>query len=156
MSEDSYDWVMGINLKGPLFLTQLIANRMLDQKKTDPDFSGCIINVSSISATIASINRGEYCISKAGMSMLTQLFATRLGAEGIPVFELRPGLIKTDMTSVVTEKYDKLIAGGLTIQPRWGFPEDVGKAVASLVRGDLPYSTGQVIMIDGGLSQPRL
>lgn len=156
MSEDSYDWVMGINLKGPLFLTQAIANKMLAHRKSDPGFPACIVNVSSISATVVSINRGEYCISKAGLSMVTQLFATRLGAEGIPVYELRPGVTKTDMTSVVTEKYDKLIAGGLTVQPRWGFPEDVGKAVASLVKGDFPYSTGQVIMIDGGLTIPRL
>lgn len=156
MSEDSYDWVMGINLKGPLFLTQAIANKMLAHRKTDPDFPACIVNVSSISATVVSINRGEYCISKAGLSMVTQLFATRLGEAGIPVYELRPGVTKTDMTSVVTEKYDKLIAEGLTVQPRWGFPGDVGKAVASLVRGDFPYSTGQVIMIDGGLTIPRL
>lgn len=156
MSEDSYDWVMDINLKGPLFLTQLIANKMLEQKQADPDFEAYVINISSISATVASVNRGEYCISKAGMSMLTQLFATRLAADGIPVYELRPGVTKTDMTSVVTEKYDKLIAEGLTLQPRWGYPEDVGKGVASLVRGDFPYSTGQVIMIDGGLTLQRL
>ncbi|PHN06294.1 3-ketoacyl-ACP reductase [Flavilitoribacter nigricans] len=156
MSEDSYDWVMGVNLKGPLFLTQAIANKMLDHKRADADYEACIVNVSSISATVASINRGEYCISKAGIGMMTQLFATRLAGEGIPVYELRPGVIKTDMTSVVTEKYDKLISEGLTLQPRWGFPEDIGKAVASLVRGDFPYSTGQVIMIDGGLTSQRL
>lgn len=156
MTEDSYDWVMGINLKGPLFLTQAIASKMVEHRKADADFEGYIVNVSSISATVASINRGEYCISKAGVGMVTQLFATRLAAEGIPVYELRPGVIKTDMTSVVTGKYDKLIAEGLTLQPRWGFPEDIGKAVASLVRGDFPYSTGQVIMIDGGLTAQRL
>ena len=98
--------------------------------------------MSSISATIASINRGQYCISKAGMGMLTQLFAVRLGPEGIPVYEVRPGIIQTDMTAAVQEKYDKLIAEGLCVTPRWGFPEDVGKAVAALVRGDLLYSTG--------------
>lgn len=156
MSEDSFDWVMGINLKGPLFLTQAIANKMLDEKRANPDFEACIVNVSSISATVASINRGEYCISKAGIGMMTQLFATRLAGDGIPVYELRPGVIKTDMTSVVTEKYDNLIANGLTLQPRWGFPEDIGKAVAALVRGDFPYSTGQVIMIDGGITMQRL
>lgn len=156
MTEDSYDWVMGINLKGPLFLTQAIANKMMDHKREDPDFAATIVNVSSISATVASINRGEYCISKAGIGMMTQLFATRLAAAGIGVYELRPGVIKTDMTSVVTEKYDKLIAEGLTLQPRWGFPDDIGKAVAALVRGDFPYSTGQVIMIDGGLTMQRL
>ena len=156
MTEASYDRVMGINLKGPLFLTQQIANRMLAEKRNDPDYDACIINVSSISATVASVNRGEYCMSKAGMAMLTRLFATRLAAADIPVFELRPGVIKTDMTSIVTEKYDELIADGLTLQPRWGFPEDVGKAAVSLARKDFPYSTGQVIMIDGGLTLPRL
>jgi NAD(P)-dependent dehydrogenase (short-subunit alcohol dehydrogenase family) len=156
MTEGSYDRVMGINLKGTFFLSQLAAREMVALKKADPDFEAYIVNISSISATVASINRGQYCISKAGMSMVTQLFANRLAPEGIPVYELRPGVIKTDMTSVVTEKYDKLIAEGLTLQPRWGFPEDVGKAVAALVRGDFPYSTGQVIMIDGGLTQARL
>ncbi|MCB0632706.1 MAG: 3-ketoacyl-ACP reductase [Saprospiraceae bacterium] len=156
MSEGSYDRVMGINLKGTFFLSQLAAREMVARKQADPDFEAYIINISSISATVVSINRGQYCISKAGMSMVTQLFATRLAPEGIPVYELRPGVIKTDMTSVVTEKYDKLIAEGLTLQPRWGFPEDIGKAVAALVRGDFPYSTGQVIMIDGGLTQARL
>lgn len=152
-TEESYDRVMGINLRGAFFLTQLVSNQMLDiADKT----SCCIVNVSSISATIASISRGEYCISKAGLSMVTQLFATRLGAEGIPVYEVRPGVTATDMTGPVKEKYDRLIAEGLTVQPRWGFPEDVGKAVASLVRGDFPYSTGQVIMVDGGLTIPRL
>ncbi len=152
-TEESYDRVMGINLRGAFFLTQLVSNQML---KISDKTSCCIVNVSSISATIASISRGEYCISKAGLSMVTQLFATRLGAEGIPVYEVRPGVTATDMTGPVKEKYDRLIAQGLTVQPRWGFPEDVGKAVASLVRGDFLYSTGQVIMVDGGLTIPRL
>jgi len=117
---------------------------------------GCIINVSSISATVASVTRGEYCISKAGLSMMTQLFAVRLGAHGIPVYEVRPGIIATDMTAGVKEKYDQLIGNGLLVQPRWGLPDDVGKAVAMLAAGELPYSTGQVIMIDGGLTIPRL
>lgn len=156
MTEESYDRVMGINLKGALFLTQAVAKQMLETKRTNTDFQGCIVTVSSISATVASINRGEYCISKAGLSMVTQLFATRLGAEGIPVYEVRPGVIKTDMTAVVQEKYDTLIAEGLMVQARWGFPEDVGKAVAALVRGDFPYSTGQVIMVDGGMTLQRL
>lgn len=155
-SEDSYDWVMNINLKGPYFLTQAAANWMVEQKQSDPDFSASIINISSISATIASVNRGEYCISKAAMSMMTQLYATRLGSIGIPVYEVRPGIIMTDMTAGVQEKYDRLIADGLTIQPRWGYPEDVGKAVVALASGQFPYSTGQVIMVDGGLTQPRL
>ncbi|WP_116105297.1 3-ketoacyl-ACP reductase [Lewinella sp. IMCC34191] len=156
MSEHSYDRVMGINLKGPFFLTQAIARRMVANRREDDHFSAYVINVGSISATVASINRGQYCTSKAGMGMMTQLFAARLAGEGIPVYELRPGIIKTDMTSAVTEKYDRLIADGLTLQPRWGTPKDVGRAVAALVRGDFPYSTGQVIMIDGGLTIPRL
>ncbi len=155
-SEESYDYVMSTNLRGVFFLTQAFARDMVAAKKADPAFSGCIVNITSISATVVSITRGEYCIAKAGLSMMSQLFATRLGPDGIPVYEVRPGVIKTDMTAGVTEKYDKLIAGGLNIQPRWGFPEDVGKAVASLARGDLPFSTGQVIMVDGGLVVPRL
>ena len=156
MSEESYDRVMDINLKGAFFLSQMAAKSMIQAKKTDAGFPAYIINVSSISATVVSVNRGQYCISKAGMSMVTQLFAARLGAEGIPVYELRPGVTHTDMTAVVKEKYDKLIAEGLCVTPRWGYPEDVGKAVAALVRGDFPYSTVQVVMIDGGLTIPRL
>jgi NAD(P)-dependent dehydrogenase (short-subunit alcohol dehydrogenase family) len=155
-SEESYDHVVDTNLKGVFFLTQAFARDMVAAKKADPKFSATIVNITSISATVVSINRGEYCIAKAGLSMLSQLFATRLGADGIPVYEVRPGVIKTDMTAGVTEKYDKLIAGGLNIQPRWGYPDDVGKAVASLARGDMPFSTGQVIMVDGGLTIPRL
>jgi 3-oxoacyl-[acyl-carrier protein] reductase len=155
-TEESYDWVMGINLKGPYFLTQAVANWMIEQQKEDESFQGCIVNISSISATVASPSRGEYCISKAGVSMATQLWASRLGEFGIPVYEIRPGVIRTPMTEAVKEKYDRLIEDGLTIQPRWGFPEDVGKAVAMLVRGDLPYSTGQVIMVDGGMMVQRL
>jgi 3-oxoacyl-[acyl-carrier protein] reductase len=155
-TEESFDDVLSTNLKGNYFLTQLSANWMIEQKKSDPAFQGCIINVSSISATVASVNRGEYCISKAGLSMSTQLFAVRLGEFDIPVFEVRPGIISTDMTSGVKEKYDKLIEGGLTIQKRWGSPNDVGSVVASLAVGNFPYSTGQVIMVDGGLTIPRL
>jgi len=155
-SEESYDFVVDTNLKGPFFLTQAVANEMVAAKKADPDFKAMIVNVSSISATVVSINRGEYCIGKAGLSMVTQLFATRLGPEGIPVYEVRPGVTKTDMTSGVTDKYDKLIEEGLCVQPRWGLPEDSGKVVASLARGDFPYSTGQVVMVDGGLTIPRL
>jgi len=155
-TEESFDDVLSTNLKGNYFLTQLAANWMIEQKKSDNSFQGCIINVSSISATVASVNRGEYCISKAGLSMSTQLFAVRLGEFDIPVFEVRPGIISTDMTSGVKEKYDTLIAGGLTIQKRWGSPDDVGSVVASLAVGNFPYSTGQVIMVDGGLTIPRL
>lgn len=156
MSVESYDRVMGINLRGPFFLTRDVAARMVADRRADAAMTACIINVGSISATVASVNRGQYCVSKAGMGMMTQLFAARLAGEGIPVYELRPGIIRTDMTSVVTDKYDRLIADGLTLQPRWGLPEDVGRAAAALVRGDLAYSTGQTIMIDGGLTVPRL
>lgn len=155
-SEESYDYVVNTNLRGVFFLTQALARDMVAARKADPKFAAYIISITSISATVVSINRGEYCIAKAGLSMMSQLFAARLGAEGIPVYEVRPGVIKTDMTAGVTEKYDKLIAGGLNIQPRWGFPDDVGKAVAALARGDFPFSTGQVVMVDGGLVVPRL
>jgi len=149
-TEESYEWVMKINLQGPYFLTQLIANQMIKQRKQDQSSFTCIINISSVSSTVASPSRGEYCISKAGVSMATSLWAARLGEYDIPVYEIRPGIIKTDMTAAVTEKYDKLIAEGLLRQKRWGLPEDIGKAAASLARGDMAYSTGQVIMVDGG------
>jgi NAD(P)-dependent dehydrogenase (short-subunit alcohol dehydrogenase family) len=155
-TESSYDEVMNVNLKGPYFLTQLVSDWMIRQKEMDADYEGCIINITSISSTVASINRGEYCISKAGLSMMTQLFAVRLGDYNIPVFEVRPGITETDMTSGVKNKYDNLIAKGLCLQKRWGTPDDVGKAVASLASGDFAYSTGQVIMIDGGLTISRL
>ena len=155
-TEESFDDVINTNLKGNYFLTQLAANWMVSQKKSDPDFTASIINVSSISATVASINRGEYCISKAGISMATQLFAVRLGEYDIPVYEVRPGIISTDMTSGVKEKYDRLIEQGLCVTKRWGYPKDVGKAVGSLANGNFPYSTGQVIMVDGGLTIDRL
>lgn len=155
-SEDSYDFVVDTNLKGTFFLTQAFARAMITARQANPDFAAAIVNITSISATVASITRGEYCIAKAGFAMLTQLFATRLGSDGIPVYEVRPGVIKTDMTAGVSEKYDKLIAEGRMVQPRWGMPADVGKAVAALARGDLPYSTGQVLMVDGGLTVSRL
>lgn len=155
-TEESFDEVISTNLKGSYFLTQQAANWMISQKKEDEDYQACIVNVSSISATVASVNRGEYCISKAGISMATQLFAVRLGEFDIPVFEVRPGVIMTDMTSGVRDKYDKLIEQGLCVTPRWGFPEDVGRVVRALASGNFPYSTGQVIMVDGGLTLPRL
>ena len=156
MAEENFEWLMKINLQGPFFLTQAVLRWMLEEKKADPDFPAAVINVSSISATVASISRGEYCISKAGVSMATQLWAARVAPEGIGVYEIRPGIIHSDMTAVVTQKYDKLIAEGLTLQPRWGEPEDVGKAAAMLLRGDIAYSPGQVIMVDGGMSVIRL
>ena len=155
-SEESFLHVVTTNLQGPYFLTQAAANWMIKQKQEDELFECCIVNISSISATVASVNRGEYCIAKAGLSMMTQLFATRLGEYNIPVYEVRPGIIHTDMTAGVTEKYDKLIDAGLTIQKRWGESDDVGKAVAALALRYFPYSTGQVIMVDGGMTISRL
>ena len=155
-TEESYDRVMGINLKGPYFLTQAAAHWMIEQRRDAPDLFQAVVNVGSVSATVASTNRGEYCLSKAGVGMATQLWAARLGGEGIPVYEVRPGVTRSDMTSGVTEKYDRLIEDGLLVQSRWGEPEDVGKAVAMLARGDLPYSTGQVVTVDGGLTLARL
>ena len=155
-TEESFEYVIDINLKGPYFLTQLFANHMVEQKKLDAGFEACIINVSSVSATVASVNRGEYCISKAGIAMATKLWAARLGEFDIPVYEIQPGIIKTDMTSGVTEKYDKLFADGLAIQKRWGLPEDIGKVAVSMATGHLPYSTGQVVRVDGGMTVQRL
>lgn len=155
-TEESFEEVVRTNLQGPYFLTQATARWMIKQKASNPDWSGCIISVSSISATVASPSRGEYCISKAGVSMATQLWAVRLGEFDIPVYEVRPGVIATDMTAGVTEKYDNLIANGLCVQKRWGTPDDVGKAVTALAAGSFPYSTGQVMMVDGGLTLPRL
>ncbi|MCW8129046.1 MAG: 3-ketoacyl-ACP reductase [Planctomycetota bacterium] len=148
--EASYDRVMDINLKGPFFLTQLAARTMLDLRKAGTIERGYIVNISSISAYTASVNRGEYCLSKAGMSMLTALFAARLAQEAVGVFEVRPGVIATDMTGPVKEKYDKLIAEGLSPIRRWGTPEDIGRCVAAILRGDFPFSTGQVFDVDGG------
>lgn len=156
-SEESFDYVVDTNVKGPYFLSQAAANWMIEQKDAkDADAFYAIINVGSISATVVSVNRGEYCVSKAGIAMMSQLFAARLGEYGIPVYEIRPGVIKTDMTSGVTGKYDALIEDGLCVTKRWGLPDDIGKAVAALANGQFPYSTGQVIMVDGGLTMPRL
>ncbi len=156
--EESFERVLRTNLQGPYFLTQAAARWMIEQKQAEFDFQGCIINISSVSATFASVERGEYCISKAGLAMATQLWAARLGEFGIPVYEVRPGVIRSDMTAGphVQEKYDQLIAEGLMVQQRWGLPEDVGKACAMLARGELTYSTGQVLMVDGGMSISRL
>ena len=155
-SEESFDRVVGINLKGPYFLTQLVANWMIDQKKEHPDRKFRIVNTSSISAYTSSPGRGEYCISKAGVGMMTALYADRLAEFGIGVFEIRPGIIATDMTSVVKDKYDKLIADGLTPTKRWGKPEDIAKAVGAIAEGRLDFSTGQVINVDGGFHLRRL
>ena len=141
--------------QGPYFLTQLVARWMIEQPQSN-HFPGVIVNISSVSATEASINRGDYCISKAGISMATQLWAHRLAEFGVAVYEVRPGIIHTDMSAAVAEKYDRLIAAGLTVENRWGEPEDVGRAVAMLARGDLSYATGNVLNIDGGLTLRRL
>jgi NAD(P)-dependent dehydrogenase (short-subunit alcohol dehydrogenase family) len=154
--EEIFDEVLETNLKGPYFLTQLFANHMVEQKQKNKDFECCIINVSSVSATIASVNRGEYCISKAGIAMATKLWAARLGEYNIPVYEIQPGVIKTDMTEAVTEKYDKMFSEGLALQKRWGLPEDIGKVAAAMATGMMPYSTGQVVMVDGGMTIQRL
>jgi 3-oxoacyl-[acyl-carrier protein] reductase len=148
--EESFDRLIAINLKGPYFLTQQVARWMIDLRGTIPEFAPKIITISSISAYAASINRGDYCLSKAGLGMLTKLFAVRLAEHGIGVFEIRPGVIQTDMTSGVQGKYDKLIDDGLTPIRRWGFPEDVGRAVAAVAAGSFPFSTGEVINVDGG------
>ncbi len=155
-TEDIFDEVLETNLKGPYFLTQLFANHMVKMKINDNSFPCCIINISSVSATVASVNRGEYCISKAGIAMATKLWAARLGEFDIPVYEIQPGVIKTDMTAGVTEKYDKLFEQGISIQKRWGTPEDVGKVAAAMATGMLPYSTGQVVVVDGGMTVQRL
>jgi NAD(P)-dependent dehydrogenase (short-subunit alcohol dehydrogenase family) len=154
--EEIWDEVMEINLKGPYFLTQLFASYFVEMKVKNPLFDATIINVSSISAFVASVNRGEYCISKAGIAMATKLWATRLGEYDVPVFEIQPGIIKTDMTAGVVEKYDKLFQEGISLQRRWGLPDDVGKVAAMLAQGNLPYATGQVIKVDGGLNIQRL
>ena len=155
-TEESYDRVLGINLKGPYFLTQLVANWMVEQKKNHSKRKFRIVNISSVSAYASSISRGEYCISKAGLSMMTKLYADRLAEFGIGVFEIRPGIIATDMTSVVKDKYDKLITGGLTPIRRWGRPEDVAQAVRAIAEGRFDFSTGQVIDVDGGFHLRRL
>ncbi len=155
-TEESFLEVMAVNLLGPYFLTQLAARRMIQQAPDATGRRGCVVNITSVSAIAASVNRGEYCLSKAGLSMATRLWALRLAEYGIPVYEVRPGIIRTDMTASVAEKYDRLIEEGLVPQSRWGSPEDVGKAVAVLASGSLPYSTGSVIPVDGGMLLPRL
>ncbi|GAC1702348.1 MAG: 3-ketoacyl-ACP reductase [Candidatus Acidiferrum sp.] len=152
-TEESFDAVINTNLKGPYFLTQLVARRMLESNRRQ---SCKIINITSISASTVSISRGDYCVSKAGLAMMTQLFAARLAESGINVYEIRPGIIGTDMTGSVKAKYDKLISDGLTPIPRWGTPEDVGKAVVAIAQGLLPFSTGEVIHVDGGFHIQRL
>ena len=153
---ESFDRVLGINLRGPYFLTQRVANAMLAQQQPTGKPIGTIINVSSVSATTVSTNRGEYCISKAGVGMATQLWAVRLAPEGILVYEVRPGVIATDMTAGVQAKYDEQFANGLAPMPRWGTPADVAGAVVQLAAKRMPYSTGDVITVGGGMQIPTL
>jgi 3-oxoacyl-[acyl-carrier protein] reductase len=170
--EESFDRLIRINLKGPYFLTQRVAREMVRQRSQKPEARGqkpgaasrneegeyrpAIVTISSISAYTASVNRGDYCIAKAGLGMMTALFAARLAEHGINVYELRPGVIETDMTGPVKAKYDKLIAEGLTPIMRWGRPDDVAKAVVAIAQGFLPFSTGEVINVDGGFHLRRL
>lgn len=156
MTEASYDEVMAVNLKGPFFLTQAAARVMIAQARAGAAYPPRIINIGSISAYTSSTSRAEYCLSKAGIGMMTALFADRLAAEGINVYEIRPGIIETDMTSGVRDKYDRLIADGLTPIRRWGRPEDVAAAVIAIAEGYLPFSTGEVINVDGGFHLRRL
>jgi 3-oxoacyl-[acyl-carrier protein] reductase len=153
-TEDSFEEVLRTNLQGPYFLTQAVAQLFVRQGHENSHRA--IVFVTSVSADLASPQRGEYCVSKAGLSMAARLFAVRLAPERIPVYEVRPGVIATDMTAGVKDMYDTRIAGGLVPDGRWGQPEDVGRAVASLIRGDMPYATGTIVNIDGGLSIPRL
>ena len=155
-TEDSFEELMRVNLQGPYFLTQAIARQMTARKTADPGFQGSIVFVTSVSAEMVSVMRGEYCVSKAGLAMAARLFAVKLASAGIPVFEVRPGIIATDMTAGVRGAYDTRIADGLVPERRWGQPEDVGRAVAALVRGDIPYATGTVLHVDGGLTLPVL
>jgi NAD(P)-dependent dehydrogenase (short-subunit alcohol dehydrogenase family) len=151
-TEESFTEVMQTNLQGPYFLTQAVARLLVEQKSS----AGAIVFVTSVSADMASPNRGEYCVSKAGLSMAAKLFALKLAEHSIPVYEVRPGIIATDMTAGVRESYDRRIAEGLIPDARWGQPKDVGRAVAALLRGDIQYATGTIINVDGGLSIPRL
>ena len=154
--EDSFDELISTNLKGPYFLTQAAALWMIRQQAADPATHRAIVNISSVSATVASVNRGDYCISKAGIAMATRLWAVRLAEYGIGVYEVRPGIIETDMTKDVRAKYGALIDAGLLLEKRWGTPLDVGRAVTVLATGELTYATGAVLVLDGGLTLSRL
>ena len=155
-TEESFDFVVGVNVKGTMFLSQRVANEMLKQEKNEKGIRAIIVNISSFSATVSSPNRPEYCISKAGVSMLTKLFADRLAAEGVYVYEVQPGVIATDMTSTVQEKYNRLIFEGSEFPiKRWGLPEDVANAVSMFTEGNLTYTTGQVLYVDGGYMNIR-
>jgi NAD(P)-dependent dehydrogenase (short-subunit alcohol dehydrogenase family) len=154
-TEESFEELVRTNLQGPYFLTQAVARSFVNRPSGDTA-ARAIVFVTSVSAELASTNRGDYCVSKAGLSMASRLFALRLAADGIPVYEVRPGIVATDMTANVKEAYDSRIAAGLVPDARWGQPDDVGRAVAALLRGDITYATGSVFNVDGGLSIPRL
>jgi len=156
MNEESYDRVMNINLKGPIFFAQKISREMIWMREQIKEYRPVIIFVTSVSAVLSSVNRTEYCVSKAGLSMASKVFADRLSKEGILVCEVRPGIIQTDMTEKIKDKYDKMISEGFVPQKRWGLPEDIGKAVASIARGDWNFSTGMVFEISGGLNIHKL
>ena len=153
---DSFEEVIATNLEGPYFLTQAVARTMIDLRRRQPAARPAIVFITSVSAEMASPHRGDYCVSKAGLAMTARLYATRLAAEGIPVFDVRPGIIDTDMTAPVRHLYDQRIADGLVPAGRWGTAEEVGAAVVALVTGDVPYATGSVLYVDGGLHLPRL
>lgn len=156
MTPESYDRVMSVNARGSFFLAQRVVRQMLSQEPGTFGFSPCVVFISSISAEVSSPSRAEYCMSKAALSQAARIFADRLSGYGIHVYEVRPGIIRTDMTAAVREKYDRLIGEGLVPQGRWGTPEDVAKAVAALVRGSFPYSTGLIVEVSGGMNIRRL
>ena len=156
ISEEDYDYVVDVNQKGTFFLTQAIAKWMAEEKQANPDRSFAIITVTSVSAVVASVLRASYCMSKVAASMMSTVLAIKMAQFGIPVYEIRPGVIETDMIEAVRETYHQAVKSGFTLEPRMGQPEDIGKVVAALVRGDLPYSTGQIITVDGGLTVQRM
>ncbi|UBM58958.1 3-ketoacyl-ACP reductase [Marinilongibacter aquaticus] len=156
LEEDDFDYMMQINQKGTFFLSQQAARWMIEQKQKQSDYEACIVNITSISATVASINRAEYCMAKASLSMMSKLMSVRMSESNIPVYEIQPGLIETDMTAKVKGKYTAMAEEGLVLEKRMGKPEDIGKIVAALATGQIPYSTGQTIIADGGMGIARL
>ncbi len=156
VSEDDYDHLMDINQKGTFFLTQAVAKKMAEAKTEQEDLTFSIVTISSVSAVLASTTRTAYCMSKSAVSMMSKVLSIKMAEFGIPVYEIRPGVIETDMIEKVRESYHKGVKNGMTLEPRMGQPEDIGKVVAALVRGDLPYSTGQIISVDGGMTIERM
>ncbi|MGR3809241.1 3-ketoacyl-ACP reductase [Jiulongibacter sp. NS-SX5] len=156
INEEDFDYMMSINQKGTFFMAQLATKEMIKQKEANPDYEGMLINITSISARTASTQRVEYCMAKASLSIMSTSFAVKLADYQIPVYEVQPGIIETDMTAVVNEKYTKLAQDGVVLEKRMGRPDDIGKVVASLATGGLPYCTGQTIVPDGGMGIWRL